>query len=86
MVPQYRGGKGVINIYFGCRENLFNKIFWVTKFAYYGVQKLNLEFKLIGLQTRKARKHDPDKTDLFLYHEKRKSEEHFYLWACVRVG
>ena len=38
---------------------------------------------MIGLQTRKARKHDLDKIDILLYHENRKSEEeHFYLCAC----
>ena len=48
---------------------------WVTKVAENGLQIWISEFQLIVLETRKSRKHDPDKTDLFLFlhHEKRKN-------------
>ena len=40
------GRRGVIKLFFGCRENLINKMFWVTKVAEYGVQKLNFRVNI----------------------------------------
>ena len=44
-------------------------MFWVTQVAEYGVQKLNFRIQIdYRLQTCKARKHDPDKTDSFYFY------------------
>ena len=46
------------------------------------------KLKLIGLQTRKAHKHYPDKTDLFYLYIMKNEGKHIYLWAysrhCIR--
>ena len=44
---------------------------WATKVAEDVVQILNFRVKFMGLEARKARKHDPDGIDLFLCHKMR---------------
>ena len=38
----YIKGRRIVQLFFGCRENLINKMFLITKVAEYNMQKLNI--------------------------------------------